>query len=155
MIQAIVFMPLLGAILAGLIAIFGAHSRNPSGDAMDHAHGHDHHALAHAANAHDDLDKGARRRTIARLGKDLRTVGNALGILGTAPRTYLTERRDRLVRLRSVDVTKVTTLMAERVAARQDKNFTRADEIRAELTALGVALEDTPQGTDWKVLDEA
>ena len=120
-------------------------------------------ALMHAAAALANrlveigkgLDKQARRRTIARLGKDLRTVGSALGILGANPRTYLTERRDRLVRLRSIDVTKVTTLMAERVAARQDKNFTRADEIRAELTALGVALEDTPQGTDWKVLDEA
>ena len=101
------------------------------------------------------LDKQARRRTIARLGRDLRTVGNALGILGIPPREYLAERRARLVKQRNIDVTKVTTLMAERVAARQDKNFTRADEIRAELTALGVALEDTPQGTDWKVLDEA
>jgi NADH-quinone oxidoreductase subunit L len=56
MIQAIVFLPLLGAALAGLIAMFGAHSRNPSGDAMDHAHGHDHHGHAHhvAAHAHDD-----------------------------------------------------------------------------------------------------
>ena len=53
MIQAIVFLPLLGAILAGLIAIFGAHARNPSGDEMDHAHGHDDHH-AHAAHAHDD-----------------------------------------------------------------------------------------------------
>ena len=42
MIQAIVFLPLLGAILAGLIAMFGAHARNPSGDELnhdDHAHG--------------------------------------------------------------------------------------------------------------------
>lgn len=54
MIQAIVFLPLLGAILAGLIAIFGAHARNPSGDEMDHAHGHDaHDAHAHAAG-HED-----------------------------------------------------------------------------------------------------
>jgi NADH-quinone oxidoreductase subunit L len=57
MIQAIVFLPLLGAILAGLIAIFGAHARNPSGDEMDHAHGpdgdHAHDAHAHAAG-HDD-----------------------------------------------------------------------------------------------------
>src|SRR4030095_1991663 len=52
MIQPIVFLPLLGAILAGLIAIYGAHARNPSGDEMDHAHGHDDHA--HAAHAHDD-----------------------------------------------------------------------------------------------------
>jgi NADH-quinone oxidoreductase subunit L len=55
MIQAIVFMPLLGAILAGLIAIFGAHARNPGGDEMDHAHGHDdRHAHAHGAHAQDD-----------------------------------------------------------------------------------------------------
>jgi NADH-quinone oxidoreductase subunit L len=53
MIQAIVFLPLLGAILAGLISIFGAHARNPSGDTVEHhddAHGTD----AHASNAHDD-----------------------------------------------------------------------------------------------------
>ena len=41
MYQAIVFLPLLGAILAGLIAIFGAHARNPSGDAVEH-HGDGH-----------------------------------------------------------------------------------------------------------------
>ena len=35
MVQAIVFLPLLGAILAGLIAIFGAHARNPSGDQVE------------------------------------------------------------------------------------------------------------------------
>ncbi len=53
MVQAIVFLPLLGAILAGLIAIFGAHARHPSGDTVEHhgdGHGHD----AHAAAAHDD-----------------------------------------------------------------------------------------------------
>ena len=39
MIQAIVFLPLIGAIIAGLISIFGAHARNPSGDAVEH-HAH-------------------------------------------------------------------------------------------------------------------
>src|SRR6187401_3596434 len=55
MVQAIVFLPLLGAILAGLIAIFGAHARNPSGDAVEHHDdGHGHGAHAHASDAHDD-----------------------------------------------------------------------------------------------------
>ena len=55
MVQAIVFLPLLGAILAGLIAIFGAHARNPSGDEVEHHDdGHGHGADAHAAAAHDD-----------------------------------------------------------------------------------------------------
>src|ERR1700743_371767 len=66
-IRATVFLPLLGAILAGLIAIFGAHARNPSGDTVEHhddahgaeAHGADAHAVAHdnhaaGDHAHDD-----------------------------------------------------------------------------------------------------
>jgi NADH-quinone oxidoreductase subunit L len=53
MVQAIVFLPLLGAILAGLISIFGAHARNPSGDAVEH-HDDAHGADAHASDAHDD-----------------------------------------------------------------------------------------------------
>ncbi|HEV2155767.1 NADH-quinone oxidoreductase subunit L [Bradyrhizobium sp.] len=53
MVQAIVFLPLLGAILAGLIALAGAHARNPSGDELDH-HGDHGHGDAHAAAAHDD-----------------------------------------------------------------------------------------------------
>src|SRR6266436_2786857 len=36
MVQAIVFLPLLGAILAGLISLFGAHARCPSGDTVEH-----------------------------------------------------------------------------------------------------------------------
>src|SRR6266436_4119473 len=58
MVQAIVFLPLLGAILAGLISIFGAHARNPGGDEVEHhddAHGVDAHAAdAHDENGHDD-----------------------------------------------------------------------------------------------------
>ena len=57
MVQAIVFLPLLGAILAGLIAIFGAHARNPSGDEVEH-HDHGHGDHAHAAAAHDSNAQG-------------------------------------------------------------------------------------------------
>jgi NADH-quinone oxidoreductase subunit L len=56
MVQAIVFLPLLGAILAGLISIFGAHARNPSGDTVEHHD--DAHGEAHATAAHDDHEAG-------------------------------------------------------------------------------------------------
>src|SRR6266702_5165591 len=52
MVKAIVFLPLLGAILAGLISVFGAHARNPSGDAVEHHD--DAHGDAHASAAHDE-----------------------------------------------------------------------------------------------------
>jgi NADH-quinone oxidoreductase subunit L len=53
MYQAIVFLPLLGAIIAGLISVFGAHARCPSGDTVEH-HDDAHGADAHASSAHDD-----------------------------------------------------------------------------------------------------
>jgi NADH-quinone oxidoreductase subunit L len=69
MIQAIVFLPLVGAVIAGLISIFGAHARNPSGDTVEHhgdAHGHGAvpvdenagviHASSHEPDAHGDHD---------------------------------------------------------------------------------------------------
>src|ERR1700742_4535497 len=53
MIQAIVFLPLIGALIAGAISLFGAHARNPSGDEVEH-HDDAHGADAHASDAHDD-----------------------------------------------------------------------------------------------------
>jgi NADH-quinone oxidoreductase subunit L len=56
MIQAIAFLPLIGAIVAGLISIVGAHARNPSGDTVEHHDdGHGHGATSHNT-AHDDHD---------------------------------------------------------------------------------------------------
>ena len=44
----------------------------------------------------------------------------------------------------------VEALIEERQTARADKNWARADEIRDKLSAMGIVLEDTPQGVKWK-----
>ena len=49
-----------------------------------------------------------------------------------------------------VDGAAVEALLQERLDARKAKNFTRADEIRKELTGMGIEIEDTPQGTKWR-----
>jgi len=43
----------------------------------------------------------------------------------------------------------IEALIAERQSARKNKDFKRADEIRDELSAKGIILEDTPQGVKW------
>ena len=45
---------------------------------------------------------------------------------------------------------RVEALIEERQTARKEKNYARADEIRAELTAMGIVLEDTNEGVKWK-----
>jgi cysteinyl-tRNA synthetase len=44
----------------------------------------------------------------------------------------------------------VEAKIEERNSARRNRNFDRADQIRIELAARGIILEDTPQGTKWK-----
>ena len=44
----------------------------------------------------------------------------------------------------------VERLIAERQAARKAKDFARADAIRAELRARGIALEDSKDGVRWR-----
>ena len=47
------------------------------------------------------------------------------------------------------DDEKIEALIAERTAARKEKNWAKADEIRNTLTEMGIVLEDTPQGVKW------
>ncbi len=44
----------------------------------------------------------------------------------------------------------IEALIAARAAAKKEKNFAEADRIRAELTARGITLIDTAQGTKWQ-----
>jgi cysteinyl-tRNA synthetase len=52
----------------------------------------------------------------------------------------------------SVDAAHIEDLLQQRKAARAARDFARADAIRDELTALGVAIEDGAQGTRWSII---
>ncbi len=53
----------------------------------------------------------------------------------------------------SEDDRRVTALVGERAEAKKARNFARADEIRNQLKAEGVILEDGPGGTTWRRSD--
>ena len=44
----------------------------------------------------------------------------------------------------------IERLIAERQAAREAKDFAKADAIRDRLASQGIVLEDTPQGVRWR-----
>ena len=48
------------------------------------------------------------------------------------------------------DVATIEALIKERITARTEKNWQRSDEIRDQLTAMGVVIEDGAGGTTWK-----
>jgi cysteinyl-tRNA synthetase len=50
----------------------------------------------------------------------------------------------------NVEQSGINKLIAEREAARKNKDFKRADEIRRQLADQGIEIEDTPYGTKWR-----
>jgi cysteinyl-tRNA synthetase len=53
--------------------------------------------------------------------------------------------------LPSQERAEIERLIDERTQARKEKNWSRADEIRKELDALGVEVTDTPTGPTWQL----
>lgn len=98
------------------------------------------HAIARELNKADDRAKpGLKARLLA--------AGNLLGVLAQDPTEWLqgdSGSED------SLDADAIEALIAERAIAKAERNFARADEIRDELTAAGIVLEDGPEGTLWR-----
>src|SRR5438552_2228398 len=102
----------------------------------------------------DSKDKGAANKQLTALKASVKKMSSVLGLFEDEPQQWLMRRRDRLVRQRHIDVPKVEGLIGERDAARKAKDFKRADELRAQLKAIGIDIMDLPLGTTWKVLPE-
>lgn len=82
------------------------------------------------------LDEAA---DLASLLKELAAV---LGILQQSSEAFLKGDSD--------DSAEIEVLIARRNAARKAKDWAAADAARAALTAKGIILEDTPEGTSWR-----
>jgi cysteinyl-tRNA synthetase len=95
------------------------------------------HAVADAVFAADkDGDAAGLMVAIA----TLRAAGSLLGLLQQDPEIWFQGDGDEAI----------DALIAERNAARAAKDFARADEIRDQLDAEGIVLEDGADGTTWR-----
>ena len=99
------------------------------------------HALARALNKASARDKPALKARLLAAGK-------LLGILNEDPDAWLQGASSRPREGLSAEA--IDALLAQRSAARDERDYARADEIRDTLTAAGIALEDGPQGTRWR-----
>ena len=84
-------------------------------------------------------------------GKILRDLGSVLGLLVEDPDPYLRLDREREAVKRGLAVAEIERLIANRRAAREAKEWQRADEIRKDLAAQGVILKDSPAATTWMI----
>jgi cysteinyl-tRNA synthetase len=74
----------------------------------------------------------------------LLAAGALIGLFQQDPESWLTGDTEGL------DDALIDQLIEERNTSRKQKNFARADEIRAQLQEMGISLEDVADGTRWR-----
>ncbi|MDJ0759807.1 MAG: cysteine--tRNA ligase [Woeseiaceae bacterium] len=95
--------------------------------------------LARELNKADDEP---RKRSLA---AQMYASGDLMGLLQSDPDAWFAGQDDS-----GLSAERIEALIDERTAARADRNFARADEIRNELGEAGVQIEDGPGGTTWR-----
>ncbi|WP_160153854.1 cysteine--tRNA ligase [Microbulbifer sp. ALW1] len=116
---------------------------------------------AFLAALHDDLNTPIAISELHQLAKELNkaesadqallkgqllAAGALLGILQQDPEAWFKQSRGG----DEISESEIEALIAERQQSKKDKNYGRADEIRQELKAKGVVLEDSREGTKWR-----
>ncbi len=116
-------------------------------------------ALAHMGDALRHLNKA-----LTELGNDpasldkfdaetqaLKYAGRLLGLFYRTPEDYHSQTFQIKNQERELDIKKVEEMIAIRNDARAKKEWERSDWYRDELDKMGVLIEDTAEGTTWKI----
>jgi cysteinyl-tRNA synthetase len=102
------------------------------------------HELARESNR--ITDKSSKQAT--ELAATLKILAGVLGILQDDPQAFLQGKANASDN--ELDEVAIQKMIDERNQAKTEKNYAKADDIRDQLVATGISLEDTPQGTIWR-----
>ena len=108
----------------------------------------------------DDLNTPGLLANLNKMIKDFRSISDeglpefkskillATNLMGICQENYLDwfSHNDK-----NLDTNKVTSLISERLNAKKDKDFEKADKIRQKLLDMGVEIKDTESGTEWNL----
>ena len=91
------------------------------------------------------------RKILKEFLEAVRNIGKIWGLFEQDPNDFFEQLRTKLLHRVSLSRQDIEKLISERLQAREQKKWKRADEIRKELQKNNILLEDTSTGTVWKV----
>lgn len=97
--------------------------------------------LVRDINTQAKTDDARARQLVA----ELKAMAGIFGILDADPEAFLQGGGEG-----DLDAAQIEALIVERADAKKNRDFARADQIREDLLAQGVVLEDSREGTTWR-----
>ena len=82
---------------------------------------------------------------------DLKKISSILGVFRETPEQYAADRKLLGLQKTAVDPVWIEQMIADRTAARKAREWQKADDIRKQLEAMNVIIEDRPEGTLWRM----
>jgi cysteinyl-tRNA synthetase len=78
-------------------------------------------------------------------------IGKLLSLFQESPAEFLIILDNRLLEKMNLKREEVEKIVQERFQFRKNKDFKKSDEMRSELTKMGISVSDTAEGSIWEV----
>ena len=78
---------------------------------------------------------------------ELKSAANVLGILQYTESEWTEQRK----KIKNIDQKKIEEMIKQRDKARKERDFIKSDEIRNKIEKQNIVLEDSPEGTFWRI----
>ena len=95
--------------------------------------------------------KADKVASVRALRKKIAELGDVLGLFVSDPAGWLKQQNLKGLQALGLTEADLDAAIQERLEARGNKDFARADQIRDELVQKGIELLDSPAGTTWKI----
>ncbi len=89
--------------------------------------------------------------TISSILKEIKEVYGVLGFFKQEPTVFINEMQEKYLKELNVSKEEINEKIAQRIEAKQNKDYQSADEIRSVLDEKGIILNDTVDGTTWDI----
>ncbi len=92
-----------------------------------------------------------KKATLVEVLPQVKIIASILAIFEQKPQDYISNVTDKRLTLKGLSKEMILSKIEDRNMAKADKNYDLSDQIRDELLNMGVLIQDTANGTVWRL----